>query len=65
MKNYISDVSHIVMINPLVENLFHVDDKIWNEYWLIIIHILILRIFLNLIILKGMNKSYQNGMLML
>ncbi|XP_070533289.1 uncharacterized protein [Ptychodera flava] len=30
---YESDVSDVVLIDPITEGLFEVDDSIWNQYW--------------------------------
>jgi hypothetical protein len=33
MFTNIRDVSHLILINPLVENLFTIDDSIWKNFW--------------------------------
>lgn len=30
---FLSDISHIVMINPLVETLFDENDELWKNFW--------------------------------
>jgi hypothetical protein len=31
--NSYSKVSHLVLINPVAENLLEVDDSVWNTFW--------------------------------
>jgi pimeloyl-ACP methyl ester carboxylesterase len=30
---YQDDISHLVLVNPLAENLFTIDDSIWRDHW--------------------------------